>query len=227
MKSMKAVLSISTGWPCRSKNARTKWKKLLLRRLLGGCFSKCARLKLMLQTFTMSITTTFKQSIPTQPAQNDKLEMWANAQRDGRPAGYMWRPLFNAAKFGWHPLLECRAVTLPRRETRWNLQGALTNETISAASGPKFTILCEHVEQILLLNKFFSIVDMCLSCEDIARQICGMVPRWRLFMVALCNRADHYIFALWFLSSSSFFFPRLISAVGDWMSTILLHMAWS
>ena len=28
------------------------------------------------------------------------------------------------------------------------------------------------------------------------------------------------------LSSSSSFFPRLILAVGDWMSTILLHMAW-
>ena len=26
--------------------------------------------------------------------------MWANAQRDGRPAEYRWRPLFNAAKFG-------------------------------------------------------------------------------------------------------------------------------
>jgi len=26
--------------------------------------------------------------------------MWANAQRDGRPAKYRWRPLFNAAKFG-------------------------------------------------------------------------------------------------------------------------------
>jgi len=26
--------------------------------------------------------------------------MWANAQRDGRPAEYSWRPLFNAAKFG-------------------------------------------------------------------------------------------------------------------------------
>ena len=26
----------------------------------------------------------------------------------------------------------------------------------------------------------------------------------QLFMVALCNRADHYIFALWFLSSSFF-----------------------
>jgi len=31
-----------------------------------------------------------------------------------------------------------------------------TNETISAASGPKFTILWERVEEILLLNKFFS-----------------------------------------------------------------------
>jgi len=29
-----------------------------------------------------------------------KLEMWANAQRDGCPAKYRWRPLFNAAKFG-------------------------------------------------------------------------------------------------------------------------------
>jgi len=26
--------------------------------------------------------------------------MWANAKRDGRPAKYRWRPLFNAAKFG-------------------------------------------------------------------------------------------------------------------------------
>jgi len=49
--------------------------------------------------------------------------MWANAQRDGRPAEYRWRSLFNAAKFGWRPLLECRAATLPRRQTRWNLQG--------------------------------------------------------------------------------------------------------
>ena len=28
------------------------------------------------------------------------IEMWANAQRDGRPAEYRWRPLFNAAKSG-------------------------------------------------------------------------------------------------------------------------------
>jgi len=36
----------------------------------------------------------------------NKLEMWANAQRDGRPAEYRWRPMFNAAQFGWRPLLD-------------------------------------------------------------------------------------------------------------------------
>jgi len=39
------------------------------------------------------------------------------------------------------------------------------------------------------------------------------------------HRAGHYIFALWFLSSF-FFFSRLISAVAEWMSTILLDMVW-
>ena len=29
-----------------------------------------------------------------------KIRMWANVQRDGRPAEHRWRPLFNAAKFG-------------------------------------------------------------------------------------------------------------------------------
>ena len=48
-------------------------------------------------------------------------------------------------------------------------------------------------------------------------------------MVALWNRADHYIFALRFLLVSFFlssFFPRLISAVVDWMSAILPHTVW-
>jgi len=43
-----------------------------------------------------------------------------------------------------------------------------------------------------------------------------------LIMAALHSRCGHYIFALWFL----LFFPRLISAVADWMSTILPHMVW-
>jgi len=40
------------------------------------------------------------------PGKHNKLEMWANAQRDGRRAEYRWRPLFNAAKFAWRPLLD-------------------------------------------------------------------------------------------------------------------------
>jgi len=31
---------------------------------------------------------------------NNEARMWANAQRDGRPAQHRWRPLFNAEKFG-------------------------------------------------------------------------------------------------------------------------------
>jgi len=68
--------------------------------------------------------------------------MWANAQRDGRPAEYRWRPLFHAAKFGWRPLLEWRAVMLPRRETRWNLQGCPKfgnrSETLLGRSSPYY-----------------------------------------------------------------------------------------
>jgi len=46
-------------------------------------------------------------------------------------------------------------------------------------------------------------------------------------MAALRNRCGHYIFVLWFLSPFFFFFiHRLISAVADWMSTLLLHMVW-
>jgi len=61
-----------------------------------------------------------------------------------------------------------------------------TPETISAVSGPKFTILSGYVEEVLLLNEFFfPIVDTCLSCEDMARQSCAMVPRWRFFVCCI------------------------------------------
>jgi len=36
----------------------------------------------------------------------DATRMWANAQPDGRPAEHWLRPLFNAAKFSWRPLLD-------------------------------------------------------------------------------------------------------------------------
>ena len=150
--------------------------------------------------------------------------MWADAQRDGRPAEYWWAlcessvipllvrprkllltqnarvPCSNAvntgerktwtqsefctwqnsvmgqqprkciysvlvqdqetakhrAKFGWPPLSNVSAVTKPRRETRWNLLGCpkLANRS-KPLVGTKFTILCGHVGEILLFNKFF------------------------------------------------------------------------
>ena len=55
-----------------------------------------------------------------------------------------------------------------------------TPKTISAASMSKFTILWGMWSRYCCL-KVFPIVDTCLSCEDIARQICGIVPRWRFF----------------------------------------------
>jgi len=33
----------------------------------------------------------------------------------------------------------------------------------------------------LLFNKFYSIIDTCLNCEDTVQQICAMVPGWRTF----------------------------------------------
>jgi len=72
--------------------------------------------------------------------------MWANAQRDGRPAEHRWRPLFNAAKFGTtrNPF---KFAGVPQTA------GSISAD--SAASGPKFTILWGHVKDVLLLNKFF------------------------------------------------------------------------
>ena len=112
-------------------------------------------------------------------AKINKTRMWANAQRDDRPAECMWHPLYNAVNFGWCPLLECRAVTLARPETLWNLLGC-----------PKLANRCQllwaEVHHIVrkcgeTLLQFFPIVNKCLSYEDIARQSCTIVRRWRIF----------------------------------------------
>jgi len=46
-----------------------------------------------------------------------------------------------------------------------------------------------------------------------------------LVMAALCNRCV-FLPCDFYLLSFFLFFPHLISAVGDWMSTILPHMVW-
>ena len=81
--------------------------------------------------------------------------MWANAQRDGRPAEYRWRPLFNAAVW-LMPTTRVPCNNAAKTRNTLKLPGVpQTNEKISAASGRKYTILWGHVGEILLLNKFF------------------------------------------------------------------------
>ena len=66
-----------------------------------------------------------------------------------------------------------------------------TRHQISAVTRPKYTILAGHVEEVLLFNNFFPIVDRPLSCEDKARQSCAMVPKWRFF--AFCIFSEQRI----------------------------------
>jgi len=91
--------------------------------------------------------------------------------------------LCSTPQFGWRPLVECRTVTLPRRETRSNLQGCPKLTKRSQPLVGRSSPYCKDiiVGEILPLNKFFPIVDICLSCEDIVRQSCAMVHRWRFF----------------------------------------------
>jgi len=122
--------------------------------------------------------------------------MRANAQRDGCPAKHRWRPLFNTAVW-LTPTTRCRAVTLPRRETRWNLKGCPKlpdrSQPLVDRSSPYYK---DMWRTYCCLTSFFPIVDTCLSCEDIARQSCVMVPRWRFLTTFLrpvfaVSRAQH------------------------------------
>jgi len=73
--------------------------------------------------------------------------MWANAQRDGRPAEYRWRPVLNAAKFGSCPLLECRAVTLPigeRKTWRTQTEFCTWQNSVTGQQPPKMYIQCSR-----------------------------------------------------------------------------------
>ena len=80
--------------------------------------------------------------------------MWANAQRDGHPAGYRCRPLFSTVKFGsCTPTTRVSCSNAAKTRNPLKLAGVpQTTGPISAASWPKFTILWGHVEEILRLS---------------------------------------------------------------------------
>jgi len=82
--------------------------------------------------------------------------MWANAQCDGRPAEYM-APSVQRRKVWLTPTTGVPCSNAAKTRNMLKFAGVpQTNETISAASEPKFTVLWGHVKEILLLNKSFS-----------------------------------------------------------------------
>ena len=114
------------------------------------------------------------------------------------------------------PLLNCRQQL---GMTHWGICSRRTFEWMSC--------LCSRTVDVLTST---SCSCTCTDSTFYALSWQAAIPSVELihYGLALCNRADHYIFALWFLSSFFFlsFFPRLISAGIDWMSTVLPHMVW-
>jgi len=85
-----------------------------------------------------------------------------------------------------HYYSKCHALTLPRRKTRRNLQGCLKLPDGSQPLVGRSSSYCGDMwRTYCCLTSFFPIVDTCLSCEDIARQSCEMVPRWRFLATVL------------------------------------------
>jgi len=84
--------------------------------------------------------------------------MWANAQRDGRPAEYRWRPLAVQRRKVWlTPTTRMSCSNTAKTRNPLKYAGVpQTRQLISAVSGLKFTILLGHMEKILLIYKFFS-----------------------------------------------------------------------
>jgi len=151
----------------------------------------------------MSITVSVicAKKIITNQQTHITTRMWANAQRDGRPAEYRWCPLFNAAVW----LTPTTRVPCSNAAKTWKpLKFAgvpQTRQQILAVRRPKHTVSWGHVGKVSVFNTFFPIVDICLSCEDTARQSCAMVSKWRVFCVLYFQRAACSTFPTCILNS--------------------------
>jgi len=77
------------------------------------------------------------------------LEMWTNVQRDGRPAEYRWRRLFNA------PEWLCSNAAKTRNPLKLAGCPKLTKrfQPLVGRTSP----YCKDVREILLLNTFFQL----------------------------------------------------------------------
>ena len=94
----------------------------------------------------------------------------ALCQRRSLADAHYWMPCSNAAQTR-NPLKFAGCLKLPDR---------------SQLLVGRNSLYCEGVwRTYCCLTSFFPIVDTCLSCEDIARQRCVMVPRWRFLATFL------------------------------------------
>jgi len=102
--------------------------------------------------------------------------MWANAQRDGRPAEYRWRPLFNAAVW-LTPTTRVLCSNAAKMRKPLKCAGVpQTCQQISAVIRQKFTILRGRVQEVSVFNKIF----FRLSIHALAAKMqADKVVRWR------------------------------------------------
>jgi len=85
-----------------------------------------------------------------------QLEMWANAQRDGRPAEYRWRLLFNVAVW-LTPTTRVPCSNAAKAQNPLKFTGVpQTNKTISAANGPSSPYYGDMWRRYCCLTSFFS-----------------------------------------------------------------------
>jgi len=89
---------------------------------------------------------------------------------------------------------------------------------LSRDFGIAVVFMCVMYSSVFYYAAYFIYLwSPCVIGQTIIFTSCGFF----FLMAALCSRCGHYVL------SCFFFFPRLISAVADWMSTILWHMVWS
>jgi len=105
--------------------------------------------------------------------------MSADVQRDGRPGKYRWRPLSNAA------VCLTPSAGVPCSNAA-NTRNPLKLPGVPQTTGPPLVGRslphCEDMwRRYCCITSSFLTVDTCLSCEDIARQSCAMVPKWQFF----------------------------------------------
>jgi len=98
--------------------------------------------------------------------------------------------LCSTPQFGWRPLLDCR------RAVNVRCQGAIPAEIWRGCpkANPPIDLSrywtdvhhCGHIWMTYCCLTSFFRLSMCLfGCEDIARQTCAMVPRWRFLATFL------------------------------------------